>query len=159
VLRAIGTEFSVRRESEGVVDALVSKGSIEVITHGRQGATQVDSSAERRVDAGQAIRITSSRVEIAKIGSLGVTQRLAWTAGMIDFDGTLAEAVSEFNRYNSRRLVIVDPSIAAKHIQGLFKATDPDAFAQELQRAFGIPYSGTAVASANSGLISLGVTR
>lgn len=159
VVRAIGTEFSVRRQSEGVVDALVSRGSVKVVTPGTKGTSHADGSDERVVTAGQAIHIMPSRLAITNIGTSDIRRQLAWTAGMIDIDGTLAEAVETFNRYNRRKLVIVDPSIAAKHIQGLFKATDPGPFAEELQHALGIPYRVTGSASTNSEVILLGATR
>jgi transmembrane sensor len=86
-------------------------------------------------------------------------QRLAWTDGKIDFDGTLAEAVAEFNRYNRRQLQIVDASVSARHIQGLLKATDPDAFAQEVQRRLRIPYAFVGTPSSKNGLIRIGATE
>src|SRR5581483_8011498 len=38
-VRALGTEFSIRRQAEGVVDALVSSGSVEILTHAAEGAS------------------------------------------------------------------------------------------------------------------------
>jgi len=157
VVHAIGTEFSVRRQSEDVVDAFVSSGSIEVLTRGA-GALHADGSGDHVVAAGQAVHIVPSGVEITAIGLLGVRRRLAWAAGMIECECTLAEAVAEFNRHNRRRIVIVDPAIAARHIQGLFKATAPETFAKELQQV-GIPYSVAGATSADDGVIRLGVTR
>jgi len=38
----------------------------------------------------------------------------------------LAEVAEEFNRYNSRRLVIVDPQLRSVGISGVYSSTDPD---------------------------------
>jgi ferric-dicitrate binding protein FerR (iron transport regulator) len=61
-----------------------------------------------------------------------------------------------FNRYNTRRLKIDDTAIADKHIQGVFKATDPDEFAREVSRRFGIRVSFPASVDAKEGVIRLG---
>jgi ferric-dicitrate binding protein FerR (iron transport regulator) len=51
----------------------------------------------------------------------------AWTQRKIAFKATpLSEVVEEFNRYNTRQLVIVDPDLKATKISGVFSSTDPD---------------------------------
>ena len=37
----------------------------------------------------------------------------------------LSEVVREFNRYNTRQLVITDPGISDTRISGVFSSTDP----------------------------------
>jgi transmembrane sensor len=46
--------------------------------------------------------------------------------------------VREFNRYNRRRLVIVDPAIAQMKVGGSFEAQDPESFAATLEKHFGV---------------------
>jgi len=66
-------------------------------------------------------------------------RRTTWIRGLLSFHGeTLEEVVSEFNRYNERKLVIVDPSIANHSIGGAFQATDPDSFVAGMHQWFGI---------------------
>jgi len=38
----------------------------------------------------------------------------------------LASVVEEFNRYNTRRLVISDPELRSMGISGVYSSTDPD---------------------------------
>jgi hypothetical protein len=58
-----------------------------------------------------------------------VERRLAWRDRQIDLDGeTLGSAVGEFNRYNSRKLVIVDPRLANERLFGVYQIDDPEAF-------------------------------
>jgi transmembrane sensor len=58
-----------------------------------------------------------------------VSKRFDWAERKLVFSGeTLAEAVSEFNRYNSSQIVIADTSIAGIRIGGRFSADDPDSF-------------------------------
>jgi transmembrane sensor len=46
---------------------------------------------------------------------------------------TLAEAVAEFNRYNSRKLVIADRSISFISIGGQFRVSDVQSFVAALR--------------------------
>jgi len=46
---------------------------------------------------------------------------LIWRSGYVFFrDTPLADAVAEFNRYNTRKIYIEDPAIAAVQIGGTF---------------------------------------
>lgn len=58
----------------------------------------------------------------------------AWTQRKIAFKGTpLSEVVEEFNRYNTRRLVIVDSDLKVTKISGVFSSTDPDSLLRFLR--------------------------
>jgi transmembrane sensor len=152
VLRAIGTNFSVRRESEDVVNALVSEGHVEVSYPSRRGSSRNGTSAERMVAAaGQELTIKSGHVVIEALDSAAMDRRLAWTKLLIDLDGTLADAVAELNRYNTRQLKIADPKLATKHVQGTFKAMDPKAFCLAIHKSLGLLCSSTG--EAQSGVI------
>lgn len=64
--------------------------------------------------------------------------RTAWRAGEVWLIGDpLSEAIAEFNRYNTRQLVILDPWTARLRPGGRFFASQPDAFAKAL-RDFGV---------------------
>ncbi|MGH8186582.1 MAG: hypothetical protein ACREUC_08470 [Steroidobacteraceae bacterium] len=66
-----------------------------------------------------------------------MARRLAWQVGELDFSGDpLVEVVSQFNRYNHRRLEIVDPRIAALKVGGNFRATDLDGFLRAMRSSF-----------------------
>ena len=41
-------------------------------------------------------------------------------------DTPLAEVAEQFNRYNSRRLLIPDPQLQSVEISGVYSSTDPD---------------------------------
>jgi ferric-dicitrate binding protein FerR (iron transport regulator) len=61
------------------------------------------------------------------------------------FDSEEVGAVArEFNRYNRRKIVVVDPSVASLPISGLFHTHDIDSFAQFLN---GLPGVQTTVNS------------
>jgi transmembrane sensor len=53
-------------------------------------------------------------------------------------DQSLGEAAAEFNRYNVRKIVIRDPTIAALKIEGNFRATNVEAFVRLLESGFSV---------------------
>jgi transmembrane sensor len=130
---AVGTKFSVRREAADV-RVVVTEGRVRV----------------EKSEHGRAVPITQlSAGSIARTGEGGVLVQekplpqaeefLSWRTGFVVFHDTpLRDAVAELNRYNSRRIVIEDPELAALRITGNFRATNVDAFARLLQGAFPI---------------------
>ena len=51
---------------------------------------------------------------------------------------SLADAVAEFNRYNTHRIVIEDPAVAAIRISGTFRTLNYEAFVRVLDHGFAI---------------------
>lgn len=124
---AVGTSFSVQHAISGIVEVLVQEGSVE-FAHG------VDSGWEQsvRVVANSvALASDSAHIEVKPLQTIEVSRRLAWREGMISFDGdTLAQAADQFARYSDIRIVIDDPSIAARSVVGLYSAGNPEGFAR-----------------------------
>ena len=55
-----------------------------------------------------------------------VAAATAWTQRSLVFDSSpLTEVAHEFNRYNTRQLVIVDPRLADFHVSGVFSSAEP----------------------------------
>jgi len=166
-VRAIGTDFMVRRDKqrlaitlvEGKVavsplaDPLVSGSQNEEIStsvpepqpasasgHALQPASE--GSAAQRSDVfvlrpGQ--RLTFSERQPPELDAPSVEQIAAWRTGHIEFDDTmLADAVAEMNRYSATRIVIETPEAAALHINGVFRTGDTAAFAAALARSYGL---------------------
>jgi transmembrane sensor len=71
-----------------------------------------------------------------------IVDSLGWRSGMIVFrHTTLAEAASEFNRYNTNKVVIDDPASARLTINGTFQTGDIAAFADAAHAVFGLHVS------------------
>ena len=119
---AVGTAFSVRRD-EDRVRVLVAEGVVRVERSDGDGAPAlVSNGAQARAD-GRGIAVTP-------LGTAAVAAGLEWRAGMLVFERTpLAEVANEFNRYN-RAQITIHPALAARPIGGMFRATDPQAFAR-----------------------------
>ena len=78
-------------------------------------------------------------VRLQQQSSDEVDNLLSWREGLLVFRSTpLAEAVAEFNRYNTHKLVVDDPSIAAIPVGGSFRWANTDAFVRVLEQGFGL---------------------
>jgi transmembrane sensor len=81
--------------------------------------------------AGEQLTVSSESVQKAEHAD--VTAATAWMQKQIVFSSTpLSEVAEEFNRYNSRRLVITDSKIMDTRISGEFSSTNPDSLLKGL---------------------------
>jgi transmembrane sensor len=128
-IRAVGTAFSVRRHDEGA-DVQVTEGVVETWTLGEEG---------RRVQVAAGSKAYVAEYEPPKpIQGLDIERSLAWREGQIVLEGeTLDEAVAQFNRYNTRKLVISDAALANEKLVGQFRATEPLNFAGAVATTLG----------------------
>jgi len=123
-VQAVGTAFSVRRRVGGA-DVCVTEGIVEAWVEGTDHPRM-------RLEAGQQAFISEAKYVVAKpVHDDDIDRRLAWRSGKIDLNGeTLADAVAEFNRYNTRKLTLANETLAHRHIYGVFRAHDPEGFAR-----------------------------
>ncbi|RZF65430.1 DUF4880 domain-containing protein [Sphingomonas populi] len=130
---AVGTAFSVRRREAGA-DVVVTEGVVEIWSE--------DVSAKRtRLVEGQSVFMAdTAQVHDIAVATTSSDHTLAWRSGRIELvDEPLADAISEFNRYNRRRLVLLDPQIAGKRLDGFFRTDDIDGFARAVNASFDVP--------------------
>jgi len=120
----IGTKFAVRGEPNRLEVSLLE---------GR-----VLLSAPRGIDAPSA-DLTAGNVAIATASDTSITKRplaalrdqLSWRDGVLIFHHTtLQAACAEFNRYNSRKLIVAGAQAGALTIDGKFRANDIEAFTE-----------------------------
>ena len=139
---AVGTRFSVRRENDEV-RVFVTEGKVRV-----EQAGQGDVAAPVRPDgesvatllmAGSVARANADSVLVQERSIAEVEQLLSWRTGYLAFDKTpLADAVAEFNRYNTRQIIIEDPAVATIRVGGSFRATNADGFVRLIASDFPI---------------------
>lgn len=130
---AVGTQFSVRQEPAGV-EVVVTEGRVRVE---EGGVSSGGEPSQEVLTPGTIAHAGTAGVLVQRESVAQAEVRLAWRSGILMFrDQTLAEAVAEFNRYNERQIVIVDPSVAALRIEGNFRATNVDAFVRLLESGF-----------------------
>jgi len=128
---AIGTQFTVRRD-QGDIRILVTEGLVQVVRE-----TLLAHSSATPVAAGSEAHTHGDAVFVDQPKPPQVDELLSWRSGYLVFhDATLAEAIAEFNRYNTRKIVIADPTIATLRIGGRFRFTDSEAFLWLLKSGF-----------------------
>ncbi len=136
---AVGTSFSVRRNGDDV-DVTVTEGRVRL-----EGAPTMRIQQGRRptepapevLSAGTVARASDSGVLLESRPLTEAEESLSWREGVLVLhDMTLADAATEFNRYNIRKIVIEDPRAAAFHVAGSFRADNVDAFLRLLERGY-----------------------
>lgn len=139
VVRAVGTSFDVRRLDKGSVNVMVTEGRVTLEgMSAAQGGRAVGQTAVA-LAAGQAAISRAGHLEVQDISAAEAARRLAWQAGAISFQGeSLADAISEFNRYSRRRLELGDPELGQLRVGGEFRTTDIDSFVAALHASFGL---------------------
>lgn len=121
-VRAVGTAFSVRRRAEGV-EVMVTEGVVETWIEG-------EAKPHTRLLAGDRIALAGPTPPLVAQTPSEIDRSLAWRNGEIALDGeTLSAAAEQFNRYNTRQIVIDDADLARERFVGLFRTNDPDSFA------------------------------
>jgi transmembrane sensor len=131
---AVGTKFSVRRTQDDI-RVVVTEGRVRVEEVAGAGpevrATELVAGTVARSDGRDTLVQEKPLVE--------VEEYLSWRSGYLVFrDMTLGDAVAEFNRYNTRKIVIEDPAVAAIRIGGHFRSTNVDALVRLLEQGFPI---------------------
>jgi len=162
-VRAVGTQFDVYRKASGT-QVTVVEGRVAVFasvppkekTGGDMpSSTAAPSSNKERLTAqvadgnstgetppvfvstGEQVTVTNQ--EVTKPRRANLSAATAWTQREWVFDMTpLAEVVQEFNRYNTRKLVVSDPTLADFHVTGVFSSTDPASLLRFLRAQQGI---------------------
>jgi transmembrane sensor len=78
-------------------------------------------------------------VAVAPLDQDALQRRVAWRVGVIELRGeTLEQAVAEFNRYRTAKLVVADPRLAAIRVGGSFETDESEKFLAALRSGFGV---------------------
>jgi len=143
---AVGTQFAVRREDDdGDIQVVVTEGTVRiegdrgVRPAPQPGTARLDGSAGVLLPAGTIAHASGANLLLEKAQALAAQEALSWRQGVLVFhDLTLAQAAAEFNRYNTRQIVVDDPAIAELTIAGNFRANNVDAFVRLLEKGYPI---------------------
>lgn len=130
---AVGTRFAVRRNGDGV-RVVVTEGLVRLESEsgdgGRPGPTTLLPAGSVALAGPNGVVVQAGTVEQAR-------QALSWRDGFLTFrDTSLADAASEFNRFNSRRIVIADPAVGELRIGGNFRWSNAEGFVRLLEQGF-----------------------
>lgn len=129
----LGTKFSVRRDGDRVTVSVI-EGKVRV-----EDADKPDAVPAAIITAGGVAMSRGSSTLLAANSEEKVAASLGWRAGLLNFDRTsLSAAAAEFNRYNTRQIVIGDSETGEIRIGGSFQAANMDAFVRLLHDAYGL---------------------
>jgi transmembrane sensor len=136
-IRAVGTEFDVYRRESGTT-VTVLEGQVTVLNNsartnaGTADATPLSEGEQITVNAPAAAAPPSRR-------HTNVSTAIAWTQHRLIFDATpLTEVAAEFNRYNTRHLIVEDKGLSDFHVSGSFASTDPSSLLRFLEAQHGL---------------------
>jgi transmembrane sensor len=125
---AVGTQFSVRREGDQV-DVVVIEGHVRV-----ERDNQPAGAPPALLAPGDVARSDGSGVLVQQKPLPQAEESLSWRSGFLVFrDTPLKDAVAQFNRYNTRKIVIDDPGVANLRIGGNFRSTNSEAFVRLIE--------------------------
>jgi transmembrane sensor len=128
----LGTKFFVRRDAASFEVGLLEG-------RARYDAANRANNGSFLLEPGDVIEDNGRSIGFAKKPTNTLADELGWRRGVLVFDRTtLADAAAEFNRYNSIKIVIVDPSIANTTIGGTFEAGKINVFAQLVHNLLGL---------------------
>jgi transmembrane sensor len=133
-IRALGTSFIVRHDSDQDLSVTLVEGRISVATVAGNNET---SQATQVLIPGQ--RLVISRRHAPSVDQPELRRVTAWERGRVEFDATpLEEATTEMNRYAATRLLVADTEVAQLRIGGVFRAGDSEEFVKIVTAAFGL---------------------
>ncbi len=126
----LGTKFQIRRETASLRVAVLE---------GRVQLDEKNTSAKPVVlNAGDVAVTHGGAIKLARLDTRELEKDLGWQRGVLVFDNrTLGDVTAEFNRYNTRKMIITDRAVAATRIAGTFRADNVDAFVNTLERVLG----------------------
>jgi transmembrane sensor len=132
---AVGTAFSVRRLGNDV-RVSVTEGKVRIEEQPLLTGTPQSMSL---LAAGNVANTEHGSILVQRESPAEVEESLSWRSGYLTFrEITLSDAVAEFNRYNSRRIVIEDSAVGDIRLSGRFRTTENDAFVRLLEGGFPI---------------------
>lgn len=144
VVRDIGTQFTVRRQSEQVT-VIVVEGAVEV-----QGLSETDIAPWRLLTAGDKASY-GARGSISPIEKIDIAASTAWLEGRMLFDQRpLAEVIQEVGRYHNGEIRVLDSRLNGIKVSGVFAVNDREGLLKALETAIPVNFSRI-----NEGLVVL----
>jgi len=131
---AVGTRYSVRKDAADL-RVVVTEGTVRL----ESPASAASGSPSILLPAGSVALVRQSGVLVRSVPLAQAREMLTWSTGMLAFhDAPLSEVAAEFNRFNTRKLVVADADAAALRIGGSFRWDNEDAFVRLLEAGFPI---------------------
>jgi transmembrane sensor len=135
-ITVLGTRFVVRRQGDQV-NVVVEEGRVQIAS--AQDEKSSKAVAPTLLTRNQAAVANAGNVLVVPKAPKQIDDELSWRQGKLVFDQTtLGDAATQFNRYNTHKLVIVDAAVARIRIGGSFDANNMGGFVALLKQGFGL---------------------
>lgn len=143
-VRDVGTQFDVNRTA-GSTTVTVIEGVVTLSTSVRRNGSSLP--PEPQQDSARSPAAVLAAGEQAVVSAHGISTRthadvgaaISWLKHRFVFDGSpLNEVVEQFNRYNSRQIIIENAALDGIRISGVYTSTDPESFLRFLRSQPGI---------------------
>jgi len=129
----LGTKFVVRRDSQKLKIAVV-EGYVRL--NASDGVSHQNAAILR---AGEVALATAGNLSVTNQSNAVLSEELGWRRGVLTFHHErLADAATEFNRYNAQKLTVVDPSVGRLQIGGTFPISSVKEFAESAKEILGL---------------------
>jgi transmembrane sensor len=140
LVKAVGTKFVVRLDSENII-VTVSEGQVQL---SKRNDTAAPTSAKQKQEVillseGQEAEIDEKLAapELKEIDADALNRKLSWTVGQLVFnDERLEQVILEVSRYLPNRIIIDDPELRDIRINGRFEIGETDALLEAIEMAF-----------------------
>ena len=134
---AVGTAFSVRRDADDSIRVAVTEGTVRV--EQQTSLMGRKPNGDMLLPAGNIALTRSDQVMLQQKPVPAVEEAVSWRTGFVVFHETaLTEVVAELNRYNTRKIVLEDASLATIRLSGRFEPTQYQAFVRLLENGFAV---------------------
>ena len=128
---AIGTKFSVRRD-DNAVRLVVTEGTVRL-----DPSIAGNKMPSATFTAGAIALVTKDGIRMESRSPEQAAEALGWLSGDVVFHGTpLRDAIIEFNRFNTHKLVIMDPRAGEIRVDGSFKVGNAAGFSRLITQVF-----------------------
>lgn len=124
----IGTKFVLRRDADRVEVSLI------------EGSARFESAHQTQaplLTPGDVAVATPDLVSVTRKSAIDLTSELSWRRNLLIFHHTtLADAATEYNRYNRNKIIIANRSAARLTMNGTLPTDDVEAFVRLAQKFF-----------------------
>ncbi len=136
----LGTKFIVRQDMVVRQDMNERNAQLSVaVIEGLVEVAAKDQKPQSLLRPGDILTATGQHQSITQKPLRAILAALDWKNGKLFLDNaTLAEAVAEFNRYNTTKLVIQDQNLAQLSITGTFQIRNLETFTSLTKDIFGL---------------------
>jgi transmembrane sensor len=128
VVRALGTQFDVRRREQDIVVTLIE---------GRVRVETADADVRTAAELAPGERVQVSAKGVSRIRPVDTSKSSAWTDGHLIFENEpLESAADEVNRYSRVRVRLGDPRLRGIRVSGVFRTGSSAGFVEALEASY-----------------------